>query len=461
MSIEGRLQWRPTLLLYMLSHGFMLASWNALYWDDWITYAGGRQGTIDVFAECSRCVIPFRGEIEGLLIAPGPWLMRLLVFVFFPIIALLTQQFLRRTQWLQRDEETIIALGVLFLPMFGARIALINFQYTISLLLFVLGAWMVLSPRQVTRLVSLVPIFWSMFTQSLQVFVVVLIVVLLAKLVVRQSAFTLDRVLVVASLLFFPMIHRYGIAALLPEFRVVDGYNTIRTTFLIRAVLVASILTLPLVAIAFRRRNGRVEERPVVLVAVGLAVLAAGTFPYLAVGHFPNISDWILPLLPDQSDWNSRHQLLQPIGLAIVVLGVSKMMGQYRRTFVLFVVGISVCLNAATYSGYYLDSLKQKTVLSYIADNGDALRAATAVVVDDAASDYNARGRGIRSYELQAMVETVVGTKVTLGYFSYDYCNSQKPDLLMRITPTGGRTTGLVQRKAAVNVTIEPFFTCK
>jgi len=99
--------------------------------------------------------------------------------------------------------------------------------------------------------------------------------------------------------------------------------------------------------------------------------------------------------------------------------------------------------------------------LSYLADNGDALRAATAVVVDDAASDYNARGRGIRSYELQAMVETVVGTKVTLGYFSYDYCNSQKPDLLMRITPTGGRTTGLVQRKAAVNVTIEPFFICK
>lgn len=439
----------------------MLASWNALYWDDWITYAGGRQGTIDFFAECTRCVVPFRGEIEGLLIAPGPWLMRLLIFVFFPIITFLTQQFLRRTQWLHRDEETVIALGVLFLPMFGARIALIDFQYAFSLLLFTLGAWMALSPRQVTRLVSLVPIFWSMFTQSLQVFVVVLIVVLLAKLVVRQSAVTLDRVLVVASLLFFPIMHRYGIPAVLPEFRVVDGYNTIRTTFLIRAVLVAGVLTLPLVVIAFRRRNGRVEERPVVLVAVGLAVLAAGTLPYLAVGHFPNISDWILPFLPDQSDWNSRHQLLQPSGTAILILGISQMMTQYRRAFIFLVLGACISLNVATYSGYYLDSLKQKAVLSYFGENKDDLGAATAVVVEDFAIDYNARGRGVRSYEWQAMVETVVGQEVLVDSYSVDYCQDKKPDLILRITSTGGRLKGLVRRKAAVNVNLEPFVTCR
>jgi len=452
MSIEGRLRWRPTLLLYMLSHGFMLASWNALYWDDWITYAGGRQGTIDFFAECTRCVVPFRGEIEGLLIAPGPWLMRLLVFVFFPIIALLTEQFLRRTQWLQKDEETIIALGVLFLPMFGARIALINFQYTISLLLFVLGAWMVLSPRQVTRLVSLVPIFWSMFTQSLQVFVVVLIVVLLAKLVVRQSAFTLDRVLVVASLLFFPMIHRYGIAALLPEFRVVDGYNTIRTSFLIRAVLVASILTLPLVAIAFRRRNGRVEERPVVLLAVGLAILAAGTFPYLAVGHFPNISDWILPLLPDQSDWNSRHQLLQPFGIAIIILGVSQMMAQYRRAFVLSVLGASICLNAATYSGYYLDSLKQSKVLNELSLNAVSLEDVDAVAINDQTHDFNARGRTVRPYEWSAIVKQRTGAVVNTDADTRQFCQEESPDLLVTVSPVGGRLRSLLRREALIEV---------
>lgn len=461
MSREGGLRWRPILLLYLLSHGFILASLNALYWDDWITYAEGRQGTIDVFAECTRCVVPFRGEIEGLLILPGPWLMRLLAFACFPMIALFTQQFLRRTQWLHKDEETIITLGVLFLPMFGARITLINFQYVISLLLFVIGAWMALSPRRVTRLGSLVPIAWSMFVPSLQFFVVVLIAVLLMQLIMRQYSVTLDRVIVVASFLVFPFVHRYGIPLLFPELQFTDGYNTIRSAFLMRAVLVVSVLTLPLVAVAIRRRKGRVEERPVVLLAVGLAVLAFGTFPYLAVGHFSNISDWILPLLPDQSDWNSRHQLLQPFGTAILVLGVSQMMTRHRRVFVYLVLGVSVCINVATYSGYYLDSLKQKAVLSYLAENGDDLRAATAVVVEDTALDYNARGRDVRSYELQAMVETVVGTRVSLDYFSHDYCDNRKPDLIMRITPTGGRIKGLVQRKAAVNVTFEPLVTCQ
>jgi hypothetical protein len=461
VSRDGGLRWPPTLLLYLVSHGFMLASWNAFFWDDWLIYADGRQGTVDHFAECQRCVIPFRGEIEGLLIVPGPWLMRLLVFAFFPVIALFTQQFLRRTQWLHKDEETIIALVILFLPMFGARIALVNYQYAFSLLLFTLGAWMALSPRRVTRLVSLLPVFWSMFTASLQVFVAVLIAVLVTKLFVRQFAVTLDRVLVVASFLLFPFVHRYAIPMFFPKWTVTDGYNTIRVTFLIRAVLVAGILTLPLMTIVFRQRNGCVARRPVVLLAIGLAVVSVGTFPYLAVGHFPNFSDWILPLLPDQSDWNSRHQLLQPFGTAFVILGVSQMMTQYRRAFVLLALGASVCLNVATYSGYYLDSLKQNAVLSYFAENSDNVRATTAVVVEDFANDYNARGRGIRAYEWQAMFESAVGVKVLVDSYSVDYCQNKKPDAILRITPTGGRLKGIVERKAAVNVTLEPFLTCK
>jgi hypothetical protein len=198
-----------------------------------------------------------------------------------------------------------------------------------------------------------------------------------------------------------------------------------------------------------------------VLLAIGLAVVSVGTFPYLAVGHFPNFSDWILPLLPDQSDWNSRHQLLQPFGTAFVILGVSQMMTQYRRAFVLLALGASVCLNVATYSGYYLDSLKQNAVLSYFAENSDNVRATTAVVVEDFANDYNARGRGIRAYEWQAMFESAVGVKVLVDSYSVDYCQNKKPDAILRITPTGGRLKGIVERKAAVNVTLEPFLTCK
>jgi hypothetical protein len=51
----------------------------------------------------------------------------------------------------------------------------------------------------------------------------------------------------------------------------------------------------------------------------GLFILALGTCPYLAVGHFANLSDWITMWLPDNSDWDSRHQLLQGMGFALLV----------------------------------------------------------------------------------------------------------------------------------------------
>lgn len=432
----------------------MLASWNALYWDDWITYAGGRQGTIDNFAECMRCTIPFRGEIEGLLIVPGPWLMRLLVFVFFPIIALLTQQFLRRTQWLHRDEETIIALGVLFLPMFGARIALIDFQYAFSLLLFTLGAWMALSPRRVTRLVALLPIFWSMFTPSFQVFVVVLLAVLVAQLVTKDKSLSGNRMILLGGLLSFPFIHRFLIPSLFPKYAFTDGYNTIRGAFLARALLIGALLLLPLVIVTRRWLAQRRADRATILLVVGLGLLAAGTFPYLAVGHFPNFSDWVLPFLPDQSDWNSRHQLLQPFGFAFIVASIVGPQGNPRLIRTVFFLSACLSVNLATYSQYYLDSLKQAEILRALSSNEAAFENTTAVAVRDYAVDFNARGRVVRPYEWAAMIQRSTGANIVSDADTREFCKEESPRLLVSVSPIGGRMESLLRRKALVNVEI-------
>lgn len=438
----------------------MLASWNALYWDDWVTYAGGRQGTIDVFAECTRCVIPFRGEIEGLLIAPGPWLMRLLVFVFYPMIAFLTQQFLRRTQWLRRDEETIIALGVLFLPMFGARVALINFHYAISLLLFVLGAWMMLSQRRLTRLASLVPLFWSMFTASLQIFAVVLLVTLCIRLVTRQDVLSAERLILIASFLVFPPTHQFVIPELFPQFAVTDGYNTVRTAFLLRGFLFGGFLLVPLIFVLFRWRRRNNTRRPLILLSIGLGLLAVGTFPYLAVGHFPNFSDWVLPLLPDQSDWHSRHQLLQPFGAAFLVLAIRGLMPGFEH-IVLIALLVSCCsLNAATYSQYYIDSLKQTEILQFITDNADNFKEGRSLALTDRATDLNARGRSYRNSEFMAMIRSRTQTQMNVGADTRDFCESSQPDLNLIITSTRGRLRTLLSRNPDLSISLEPLPFC-
>lgn len=462
LSASGFIRWPQTFLLYAISHGFMLASWNALYWDDWMIYADGSAGVEDYFAACRRCIVPFRSEVEGLLISPGPWLMRVLTFLFFPLITFLSLQFLRRTAWMREDEMGVLSLLILFLPMYGARVALINFQYSLSLLIFVLGAWMSLSPRAAVQISAVVPIFWSMFTPSLQVFVVVPMAVLCVRLITRPNKSYLDRstLLVIVLLGLSPFVHRYIIPIIFPTLGFRDGYNTIQSAFLVRAVVFSSLLVLPLLNLLNRRRLQQSVTRERALLSLGLAFLAVGTFPYLAVGHFPNLSDWILPFLPDESDWNSRHQLLQPFGVALILLVIARIFGTRMKAFVTVILTISVGLNTATYSGYYLDAMKQAELIQAIAESDAQLSNVSALVINDQATRFNARGRGIRAYEWTAMVTRAIDEKIQVDTNSIQYCYESKPSKMLTITAENGRLKSLFVGRIGLDVEMTDLTIC-
>jgi hypothetical protein len=449
------------MLLYCVSHGFLVASWNALYWDDWMVYATGSEGVRTYFAECSRCVLPGRAAVEATLIAPGPWLMRVLTFLYFPLIALLLAAFLRRTCWLRIRETSHIALVLLFMPTYGARISHIDYQYSFSLLLFTIGAWMTLSPRVTIRVCAVFPIFWSMFTASLQVFVAVIIVVLGVKLVRRELQKSADRLLLIGALCVFPFVHRYLIPTLFPSYAFNDGYNTIQVAFLLRAVVFTSLLLIPLIILGLKLQRKKAMSRELVLVAIGFAVLGAGTFPYLAVGHFANLSDWILPFLPDESDWNSRHQLLQPFGFAFIVLAAAKMLRERKLAFLFAIMSVSVALNIATYSGYYLDWMKQREFIAQMSESKGLLVDAKSIVLVDEALRFNARGRGVRSYEWSAMVNRATDLNIIVDANSIHFCEEKSPSHLVTVTASQGRLRSLISGQIGISIAIAELPICE
>ncbi len=460
--MTGTVRWPQSLLIYAVSHGFMLASLNALYWDDWTVYANGPSGVKDAFASCNRCTVPFRPMIESFLIVPGPWLMRVLTFLLFPLISFVFFQFLRRANWLNNQEDGALTLLLLFLPMYGARISHIDFHYSLSLLLFVLGAWMTLSPKAIVRISAIVPIFWSMFTASLQVFVVVLIAVLCVKLTRPSDHLHHDRttIVIIALLCLAPLTHRFLVPQVFPDLQVTDGYNSIQPEFLVRAVLFSVLLMYPLLHLLNLRRLRRTVSRESYQISIGLAVLAAGTFPYLAVGHFANFSDWILPLLPDQSDWNSRHQLLQPFGLALILVGIANMFRARMRPFLLLVLLTSVALNTVTYSGYHLDAMKQREFIAAVKAGEAQMRDVLAVVVDDQAPRFNARGRVIRPFEWTAMLNRATNRALLADSFSLDYCNLSRPSMLITVTADQGRLKSLIRNRIDLKVDFNSFSNC-
>ena len=458
---EGNLRWTQTLILYALSHGFILASLNALYWDDWIYYSNGPIGVRQIQSECVRWCIPLRGWSEANLITIGPWTIRALTFIFWPLTTVLLYKFLKRTTWLKKVEASYVSLLVLLLPLNGARIALINNYYLFSLTIFVLGAWMTLSPKRGVRLIGLLPLFWSMFTASLQVFVYVLVAALLARLIQKLDIRNTFNVFILVCISLFQFAHRYLLPNIFESMVITqDGYNSILPAFLMRATLFASVLIVPLCVAFLRNLNLKPVPRENILFCIGLALTGVGTFPYLAVGHFANLSDWVLPFLPDESDWNSRHQLLQAFGFAFILLAVGLMFGVRNRSFLAGVVALSICLNITTYSAYFLDSTKQDEIISALHEVESQLANVNAVVVEDETPRFNARDRWIRSYEWTAMIQRSTGLSIEADYDRIQFCEDFKPSKRITISTTNGRFKSLLSGKVGIVLKISDLPSC-
>jgi len=216
----------------------------------------------------------------------------------------------------------------------------------------------------------------------------------------------------------------------------------------------------PLLHLLNLRRLRRTVSRESYQFSIGLAVLAAGTFPYLAVGHFANVSDWLLPFLPDQSDWNSRHQLLQPFGLALILVAIARMFRARMRPFLLLVLLTSVALNTATYSGYHLDAMKQREFIAAVKAGEAHLRDVFAVVVDDQAQRFNARGRDIRPYEWTAILNRATNRALPADRFSIDYCDLSRPSMLITVSADRSRLTSLIRNRIDLKVDFNGFSMC-
>ena len=458
---DGGLRWSQTVLLYALSHGFIMATWNAFFWDDWIQYSNGSEGIQQVQIVCVRWCLPLRYSVDAQLISVGPWAIRALTFIFWPTITFFLHEFLKRTSWLSKTETSTVSLFFLIMPLNGARIALNTNYYLLSLTLFALGSWMILSPRRLVRLISLIPIFWSMFTASLQVFAFVLAAVLMVRIIQKIDKQKQFHLFILTMVTIFPFMHRFFLPLAFESMVfTTDGYNTIRPAFLARAVFFTFVLLVPLFFALLRIRVKKVIPRENILCYIGLALIGVGTFPYLAVGHFANLSDWILPFLPDESDWNSRHQLLQAFGIAFVLLAVASMFGLRKRSFIICTVALSVGLNFTTYSGYYLDAMKQREFITTVHDMAEQLSGVSTVVISDESLRFNARGRWIRSYEWTAMLERATDFVIEADDGRIQNCEVAAATKMLTITASNGRLKSLLSGRIGISVRASDLPTC-
>jgi hypothetical protein len=341
---------------------------------------------------------------------------------------------------------------------------MINFYYAFSYMLFFIAWWLLVSKSKVAPWFA-IPLFWLSFgTSSLLPFFV------LPLLHVGYILFSNDRRLgrrgfviwgALASLpVVFWIVRSQTFGANVREYYVPKPLGVIRGGLFV----VVAVLFL-LYGIGRKKWNMSQNARPL-LIGWGVLSLAFGSAAYMAGGHLVDISDWLISFVPNFSDWNSRHQLLQPLGFALIAVGVlsgsseetSKKAGVFGLSGLL---AFSVLLNFTFSQEYYLDSLKQDQVVEEFS-NIDALKTNSQVMISDDAFRFNARGRALRSYEWVAMLEKAHPNQdeFVVEPLRYVSCDEFKPTLILTIIAANGRLESLITRDLGIEIRVEEISPC-
>ncbi len=133
---------------------------------------------------------------------------------------------------------------------------------------------------------------------------------------------------------------------------------------------------------------------------IGFLVLLLGAFPYWILGHVPTFFDW-----------NSRHQLLLPLGSALVIVGALSLYNvRGKKGIISIFIGASLAFNVSNYAALFIDWQKQQQLMYLFAQNADIERAEL-IIFEDKTQHLNALERQIGFYECNGLLEAAFGNE--------------------------------------------------
>jgi hypothetical protein len=156
-------------------------------------------------------------------------------------------------------------------------------------------------------------------------------------------------------------------------------------------------------------------KKQVLLILFGLAAIFLGYIPYVLFGQVGNGSNVLLTYLVimlGRSDWFSRHQILQPLGLAILLVGIAGLLPAFAKRFRELIVGlilaVAVVFNVAFGFEYVVDHSKQMSIVAALAAKPNRTAGGEIQMVDQT-TFLNARQRSYRERDWLGLVGLAEG----------------------------------------------------
>lgn len=431
------------VILYSLAHGLLLVN-TGIYWDDWTIVGVDPQTVLDIFNQTRT---PWAGQMHSFLLSLsyGLPIYRAIVFLSFLLSSLLVNAILSSIDSIDRNNRLILVLFFSLFPVNSARVAIINAPYAITYLLFFLGFWVLTKYVNkgfiLLRIISLLLFLLSFTTNSLLFLYAIVIVYLSYQHISINSVVLLLKKIMLSYFDFIaaPIVFWVVKVTLLRPYGVYANYNSINVKNLFRAfprslalfyssfveVIDESIrfavdapsmtFILSILLMLFLKRkilvpNDHESKKHVWLMMVGICCFFLAVFPYLSVGKIPTLYTW-----------DSRHQLLIPLGASFLLTYGLNVIFQYlcvddRYKYLIFsFLTVSfICFNINRYISMEKDWYKHVSLVENF-KSIDKIRSNTTFYFDDKTIELNATKKDYAWYEYTGLMKMAFGDETRFG----------------------------------------------
>jgi len=444
-----------------VAHGLLLLN-DGVYWDGWLIHTYFRVGDWGSMWACfSESGLPQLAGFHWLIgYSPSPVVTyKVLVFLSVVGAALLVYRIARLTGFVSRAESLFIALISLVYPAYQVTVELATAPYSVCYCLFLVACLLALRAETAERAMRLllqggaVVCFLLSFTiNSLLAFYLGFLALLVIYTKRCHDLTGFGAVTTVLSrrapFLLLPVLYWVVTRQLFPAQGLYIGYNQfvvsprvlveVARVFVTTAVYVpikaavlqllrAPLLWLPVMLLTYglagvvqtgERRHHRLAGSHVLL-AVGLAILALGVFPYVVVGKAPAASGWL-----------TRHALLVGLPVAVLLVAISRWIDVGRRrwssrlrfTCLGMLVALLAWSTVSSYVGWQARWAKDRSIMTNLPRLENAERISTFWIDDQLVIG----SESYRFYEWSALFSEVWGGQSRIGLdlrgYSADFC---------------------------------------
>ena len=457
--------WKKCTLLYLASYGLMFFFLKTYFWDDWYIYFDRTDKEVESLLR-QHTDLPIRSFIELNIFGNRPELFHLGILVCYFLAGWCLFHILGTLKFLSNAQVEVITILFLVLPINSARVAMIDFAYGLSLASFFAGWYFLVTKKsRVSACLAFVLFICSFFsTASMLVFFMIPVthrtyLRFIGDSVNKSRTIIFWAVWASTAPLYWFVSRRFfppqGIHLVMYSLQK-SGTARALILFILCCLIMGWYLKIGL--------RDEEDSNRYLLICLGLVITAIGAAPYIVAGHLVDASAWMLNFVPRASQWDSRHQLLLGLGLSTLIAGIlGEINSTFKRRLVRVLIGMFVLLNLTYMHSYFLDSMKQKEVISAIEANPEMKNARVIMIYDLTTDRYNARGRDIRSYEWDAMFSSIYHDDLRESIDGYDFVDCASgpiPDTLLTITATNGRFKATLLRQVGINIGVTQIDPC-